>query len=156
MASLDLRTTAPEDTERAGEILAGALPAGSVVILTGALGAGKTVFVKGMAVGLGISEPVTSPSYTIAAVYEGDVPLTHIDLYRTSTPEELELLGFEELADSSGITVVEWGEKAMGLLDEDAVRVTITIAASNERRIEISNISDALSDRVRLEFTGTK
>lgn len=154
MASASIRTATPDDTARAGKLLAGSLSAGAVVILTGTLGAGKTVFVKGMAAGLGIGVPVTSPSYTIAAVYEGTLPLTHIDLYRTSTYEELELLGFDELGDTSGITVVEWGEKAMDFFDGAAVRVIITIMAADERRIEISNISDELSSRISLEFTG--
>ena len=68
----------PEDTERLGHIFSGLLQPGSLVVLSGSLGSGKTVFVKGMAAGLNIEASVVSPSFIIAAVYEGDIPLTHV------------------------------------------------------------------------------
>jgi len=151
-----LFSSTPVDTERGGKILGGSLPAGSVVVLSGALGAGKTVLVKGIAAGLNIQAPVLSPSYTIAATYDGSLPLTHVDLYRTSSDEELELFGFNELIDASGITVIEWGEKAARLLDEDAVRVAVGILTGDGRTIDIVNIPEELARRLGAEFAGAR
>ena len=154
MPEVVLLSKGPEETERIGEILGGSLVPGSVVMLTGPLGAGKTMFVKGLAKALGIPAPVVSPSYTIAAEYEGDLPLTHIDLYRIGTDEELELLGFDELSAGAGVTVVEWGEKAVTFLDETTVRVTITLLAADQRRIAIGDVPEELADSLRREFQG--
>ena len=154
MAKVEFLSKTAEDTERIGEILGGLLPPDSVVVLTGPLGSGKTIFVKGMATGLHITDPVVSPSYTIAALYEGDLPLTHIDLYRTGNDEELELLGFDEISDRKGITAIEWGEKADRFLDESAIRVSISIGENDERRIVISNVDKGLQENLENEFTG--
>ncbi len=148
MATATLQSNSPEKTREMGCILTKGLPAGSVIVLTGPLGSGKTVFVKGMAEGLNIDSDITSPSYTIASLYEGDLPLSHIDLYRTGTDEELELLGFEELSDTRGITAIEWGEKAAGFLDESTITVSITIGEDEERTIAISNIEDAVKRKL--------
>ena len=107
-----------------------------------------------MAAGLRIGVSVVSPSYTIAAVYEGDLPLTHVDLYRTGSDEELELLGFDELSSKNGITAVEWGEKADTFLDETAIRVYITITSADERGITISNITEEQKKSIEREFAG--
>jgi tRNA threonylcarbamoyladenosine biosynthesis protein TsaE len=149
-----LLSTKLEDTHRIGQILAGLLKPGSVVILSGSLGSGKTVFVKGMAEGLNVVSPVVSPSYTIAAVYEGDLTLAHVDLYRTGSDEELELLGFDDLAAGAGITAVEWGEKAERFLDTSAIHVSISIRGRNERSMVISNISDEMKKKLDAEYAG--
>ena len=156
MAEGTFHSSSDEDTVKLGKIAGGLLPPGSTVILTGPLGAGKTVFVKGIAKGLHIASPVVSPSYTIAAMYEGTLPLAHIDLYRTGTDEELELLGFDELLNTTGINVIEWGEKARQFLDEDAIRVTIAIVSANERTITISNLPAKLKERLASELSGAE
>jgi len=154
MSEIALLSKAPEETQRIGEILGESLAPGSVVMLSGPLGAGKTVFVKGLAKALGILTPVVSPSYTIAAEYPGDLLLTHIDLYRIGSDEELELLGFDELSAGDGVTVVEWGEKAVSFLDERSVRVAITLLAADQRRISITDIPEELAEGLRREFAG--
>ena len=129
------------DTERFGSNLAGRLMNGSIVALYGPLGAGKTVVVRGIARALGIEEPVTSPSYTIVSEYEAAVPLIHIDLYRTSSDEELELLGFEEIISKSGIVAIEWAERADRFLPADSIRVYISVREDGrEITIEGSNV----------------
>jgi tRNA threonylcarbamoyladenosine biosynthesis protein TsaE len=133
-----------EDTITFGRLVGEKLSSGAVLALSGPLGAGKTVFVKGIALGLGINSSVVSPSYTIAAEYSGRLVLSHIDLYRTGSDEELELLGFDDLAYGDGVTVIEWGEKADTFLDPDTIRVKVTIHDESKRRIDITNLSDDL------------
>ncbi len=148
------RSASAEETLAFARVIGGMLRPGAVIVLSGPLGAGKTVFVKGIALGLGIDSPVLSPSYTIATEYSGRLPLKHIDLYRTGSDEELELLGFNELLDAEGVTVIEWGEKAINFLDAGVLRVTVTIHGENERRIDIANLNDDLCRRLAAELTG--
>ncbi len=125
-----------ETTERIGTAIAVRLDRGSVVGIGGPLGAGKTVLVRGIAKGLDISEPVCSPSFTLVAEYEGTLPLVHIDLYRTGSSEELELIGIEELLSRDAVIVLEWAEKASGYLPDDSIRIRMEIT-DRARRIEI-------------------
>jgi tRNA threonylcarbamoyladenosine biosynthesis protein TsaE len=86
---------------------------GLVVLLAGELGAGKTCFAQGVADGLGTppSNPVTSPSYTLLNIHHGRVPLYHFDLYRLARVEDLEDLGYDEIAEGDGVTLVEWADR---------------------------------------------
>jgi tRNA threonylcarbamoyladenosine biosynthesis protein TsaE len=116
-----------KETMRLGEKLGQILQPGSVVALSGGLGAGKTCFVKGIARALGISDEITSPTYTIVCEYEGAVPLRHIDAYRLSGGADFELMGGEELIDGNFVVVVEWPEKIARFLPQSAVFVDIEI-----------------------------
>ena len=127
-----------EETTTAGKNLAARLKKGSVLALSGALGAGKTTFVKGIALGLGIAEPVTSPTFAIIQEYEGRLPLYHVDLYRIKDSSELDDLGLEEYIYGDGVTVIEWPEKAADLLPEETIAVAIEVAADDFRRIVIT------------------
>lgn len=109
--SIKLVTNSQEETRSLGYKLANFLIAGDIILLTGELGAGKTVFVKGLAAGLGVKEPITSPTFTILRLYEGTLPLYHFDLFRLQKIDPLELAAYEEYLYGSGVTVVEWGEK---------------------------------------------
>ena len=127
-------TNNPEQTEALGAALAQRLGPGDVVAFYGDLGAGKTAFVRGMARGLGIREPVTSPTYTIVNEYpSGRTPLFHFDLYRLSGPDDLFDIGWEDYLERGGLCAVEWGERVQDAL-EDAVRVTIRMAGGPDRR----------------------
>ena len=136
-------TGSTEETEGLGKRLAKTLGKGSVVALFGELGSGKTTLTKGIAIGLGIKGYVKSPSFTIVNVYaQGRLPLYHIDLYRVSKKAELGELGLEEYVYGEGVSVIEWAERAEGaegsdLLPEDAVRITLTYAGEDKRRIEV-------------------
>lgn len=156
MAEVTIVSTSPEETGRIGQLLGGSLEPSAVVILSGPLGSGKTVLVKGIAQALGITASVVSPSYTIASEYQGTLSLTHIDLYRIDQDEELELLGFDELSGGTGLTVVEWGEKAAHFLGGSTVRVTITLLGAQERKIKMAEISKDLADRLYKEFPGAE
>jgi tRNA threonylcarbamoyladenosine biosynthesis protein TsaE len=111
---------------------------GDVVSLIGDLGAGKTVFARGIARALGVTEPVVSPSFTIAREYDGRVPLVHIDVYRIDTIQELHDLGFDELVRDDAVTVVEWGDAIDALLPRERLDVSLqTGAADDERVVEL-------------------
>ena len=128
------------ETEAAGADLARELVPGAVVLLCGDLGAGKTVFSRGFARGLGVTEPVSSPTYTIVQEYslaDGN-RLYHMDLYRIG--DEHAALGFgvdEFLDDPGAISLVEWPERISGLLPDDAVRVELKHLSAEAREIRI-------------------
>jgi tRNA threonylcarbamoyladenosine biosynthesis protein TsaE len=108
-----------------------------VVALSGDLGAGKTCFIQGLAAGLGVAGPVTSPTFIMIAEHAGRLPLYHVDLYRTESLEEIRGLGLEELLDGPGVTAIEWAEKAEPLLPPGAIRVRIRGAGDEPRTVEI-------------------
>ena len=112
----------------------------TVVSLVGDLGAGKTTFAKGFAKGLEISELVTSPTFTILNTYEGRLPLYHFDMYRLSSKQEAEELGFEEYFDLKllkGVSLVEWAENVKGLLPQLHIEIKLDKVDENKRKISI-------------------
>lgn len=127
----------PEQTMALGEKLAKECLPGTVIAFEGSLGAGKTTFSKGLAKGLGIKQEVTSPTYTIIAVYQGKLPLYHMDFYRMESSEEIELLGAEDYFYADGICLIEWSEKAADLLPEKHWTVQIKILDNDKREISI-------------------
>jgi tRNA threonylcarbamoyladenosine biosynthesis protein TsaE len=114
------------------------LGTGTVVALEGSLGAGKTTLVKGIALGLEIEEPVTSPTFAIIQEYCGRLPLFHIDLYRIREKAEIDDLGLEEYIFGDGVCVIEWPDKADALLPAQTLRVAITVADDGKRHFELS------------------
>ena len=125
-----------------GKKIASTLTPGTTIALTGSLGAGKTTLVKGVALGLDISEEVTSPSFTIIKeYYDGRLPLYHMDLYRIANLEELYLIGVEELIYGDGLSIIEWSEKAEELLPEGTLRVDITINSDSSRNVTIEGLN---------------
>jgi tRNA threonylcarbamoyladenosine biosynthesis protein TsaE len=108
---------------------------GDVVSVGGDLGAGKTVFARGVAQGLGISEPVVSPSFTIVREYDGRVPLVHVDVYRINVIQELHDLGFEEVVRDDAITLVEWGDVIDALLPRQRLDVRLGAGDADDERI---------------------
>ncbi|MDO4615181.1 MAG: tRNA (adenosine(37)-N6)-threonylcarbamoyltransferase complex ATPase subunit type 1 TsaE [Lachnospiraceae bacterium] len=121
-----IETNSREETYETGRKLAEQAEAGSVYALSGDLGVGKTVFTQGFARGLGITEPVTSPTFTILQSYEeGRLPLHHFDVYRIADPEEMDEIGYEECFFGDGVSLVEWAELIEELLPEETIRITI-------------------------------
>ena len=136
---MTIRTDSPTATRAVAAALGELLVAGDLVVLVGDLGAGKTAFAQGLARGLGVEEPVTSPTFTIVQEYEGRVPLAHVDVYRLDRVQELYDLGFDELVDDDGVTVVEWGDLVEQAVPADHLVVRIEPgAADNERVLELS------------------
>ena len=116
----------PEDTFTIGKKLAETVRPGEIYTLNGDLGVGKTVFTKGLAAGLGIKEPVTSPTFTILQEYKsGRLPLYHFDVYRIGDPEEMDEIGYEDSFYGHGICLIEWAELIEELIPEEAIAVYI-------------------------------
>ncbi|MBQ7255441.1 MAG: tRNA (adenosine(37)-N6)-threonylcarbamoyltransferase complex ATPase subunit type 1 TsaE [Oscillospiraceae bacterium] len=131
-------TGSPEETEALGKQFAETLLPGDVIAFYGDLGAGKTAFTRGIADGLGISERVTSPTYTIVNEYlSGRLPLFHFDLYRLSSSDDLFDIGWEDYLERGGVCAVEWSERAPDAL-EQAIRVDIRRIDDQKRRITIT------------------
>jgi tRNA threonylcarbamoyladenosine biosynthesis protein TsaE len=127
----------PEATAAAGERLGARLGPGDVVGLTGVLGAGKTCFVQGLARGLGVSTPATSPTFVLVNEYRGRLPVHHVDVYRTHSLTELLDLGLEDLLGGDGVTVIEWADRCEALLPPRTIRVHIEGVGDEARRITI-------------------
>ena len=121
-----IETNSEKETREVGRQIARDAQAGQVFALVGDLGVGKTVFTQGMAEGLGISEPVNSPTFTILQVYEGgQLPFYHFDVYRIEEPEEMEEIGYEDCFYGNGICLVEWADLIRELMPEHTVTITI-------------------------------
>ena len=135
---LSLRTRCEQETEMLGRALADMLPPGTVVALRGDLATGKTCLVRGMASGFAPGAPVHSPTFTLVNQYGSEERvLYHLDLYRLSCPDDLADLGYEELFDSNGVCVVEWAERAEGLLPVARVEIGLAHAGGDLRDLEI-------------------
>ena len=138
-------TNSPEETERVGAALGRVVRPGTVIACRGGLGAGKTAFTRGLARGLGYTDIVTSPTYTIVNEYLGGrLPLFHFDMYRLSSPDDLWDIGWEDYLDRGGVCCVEWSENVADAL-EDPITVTIDKLGENSRRITLEGGS-ALAD----------
>jgi len=129
-----------EMTQALAERLAALLRPGSTLALHGDLGSGKTCFVTGIARALGISDAITSPTFTMINEYQGRFPLCHMDLYRIREPDELFSLGLDDYLDGNSIVVVEWAERAGALLPEDTIHIHFEVLESPDtRRIMIES-----------------
>lgn len=116
----------PEDTFAIGEKLGRDARRGQLCTLTGDLGVGKTVLTQGIAGGLGVREPVNSPTFTIVQVYDsGRMPLYHLDVYRIGDIEEMDEIGYEDYFYGEGLCIVEWADRIEELLPEKHMRITI-------------------------------
>ena len=116
----------PEDTYALGQIIGKEAIAGSVYTLVGALGVGKTVFTQGLAEGLGITEPVNSPTFTIVQVYEeGRLPFYHFDVYRIGDVSEMDEVGYEEYVYGDGVSLIEWANLIEEILPVRYTQITI-------------------------------
>ena len=121
-----VETNSEKETWELGKQLAESAKPGQLFSLIGDLGVGKTVLTKGMAAGLGISEPVNSPTFTILQVYEeGRLPFYHFDVYRIADLEEMDEIGYEDYFYGDGICLVEWANLIEELMPENTIRITI-------------------------------
>jgi tRNA threonylcarbamoyladenosine biosynthesis protein TsaE len=125
-----------EETIALGERIGGAAPSGAVVAFRGGLGMGKTTLSKGIALGLGIVEEISSPTYTIISEYPGRLLLRHIDAYRLRGDEDFEEIGGPELLGVPGtLCLIEWSEKLRDSIDKEAAVIEIDMSPTGDRRI---------------------
>jgi tRNA threonylcarbamoyladenosine biosynthesis protein TsaE len=137
---LELSSSSPEETFFVGKRVAALLSSGSVIALEGELGSGKTSFAKGIAAGLGINENLTSPTYTIINEYPGPPVLYHIDAYRLNGDRDFEDIGGNEIINSGGICIIEWGGRIPKSLPIDAITILLKITGSSSRSIKIKGV----------------
>ena len=124
--SMVIESFCPEDTFALGQKIGELVKPGTVISLVGDLGVGKTVFTQGLAKGLGITEPVNSPTFTIVQVYDGGrLPFYHFDVYRIGDIEEMDEIGYEDYFYGEGVCLIEWADLIREILPEQMCRVTI-------------------------------
>ncbi len=135
-------TNCEEETKAVAKELAERLAPGSVVCLRGDLGVGKTIFSKGLCHALGVTEQVSSPTFTIVNEYDGaSLPIYHFDLYRIEDSDELYEIGFTEFLDAGGISIIEWPERGEDILPKNRIEVRIERAGEDSRNITIEELS---------------
>ena len=141
-------TKSVDDTRTLAAEVAGLVQAGDLVVLGGDLGAGKTAFTQGLAQGLGVQDPVTSPAFVLVRSYVGRLPLTHIDVYRLDTIQEVVDLGIAEIVDAGGVTVVEWGDVVTPALPADFLEVRLEAPGGpDDRLVTIRSVGPAWPPR---------
>jgi tRNA threonylcarbamoyladenosine biosynthesis protein TsaE len=128
-------------TEELARVVSEFVVGGDVILLAGDLGAGKTVFARGLARGLGVTEPVVSPTFTLAREYQGRVRVVHADVYRLDRVRELADLGFDD-ADDDTVTIVEWGDVVSGAFGLDRLEVRLEFVPNRDdvRRITLDAV----------------
>ncbi|MDR0730609.1 MAG: tRNA (adenosine(37)-N6)-threonylcarbamoyltransferase complex ATPase subunit type 1 TsaE [Treponema sp.] len=139
----EFRSNSPGETQALGQLIARRLGPGRTLAIQGALGAGKTCLTKGIARGLGVSEELTSPTYTIVSEYEArppggpPLPLYHIDAYRLSGEDDFEAIGGRDLLYGGGICLIEWAERIREALPPGTIFVEIDISGETGRIIRV-------------------
>ena len=132
-------TKTAEETITLGKRIGEKLTPGAVLALEGTLAAGKTTITKGIADALGITENITSPTFTLISEYEGRLPLYHMDVYRLDSAEDFINLGTEDLLYGKGISIIEWSEKVRSELPKSTITVSLEIQQDGSRTITIYN-----------------
>ena len=127
-------SSSPRDTAELASILADHAESGDVLLLTGDLGAGKTAFAKAYGAALGVEEPMTSPTFTLAREYEGRLPVHHLDVYRLEHMAEVRDLDLPDLLDAGGVVLIEWGDAIVPMLPADYVEVRFTFGQADDDR----------------------
>ena len=134
VTAITCRTKSAEDTQAlAGELASFAKP-GDVVLLAGDLASGKTVFAQGFGAGLGVREPITSPTFILMRAYGGRLPLVHLDVYRLERLQEAVDLGLAEVLDDGAVALIEWGDVVAPVLPADFLEVRLDRGADDDER----------------------
>ena len=143
--TLVARTSAVGETQALAAELAALAEPGDLIVLAGDLGAGKTAFVQGFGRGLGVTEPITSPTFTLAQQYEGRLRVHHLDVYRLDQLGEVAELGLAELLDDGGVVLIEWGDAILPVLPNDYLEVRLVFpqvgsSGDDDRRILLHSV----------------
>lgn len=135
-------TSSPDQTRAVAAALAASCRGGDLILLTGDLGAGKTTFTQGFGAALGVTGPITSPTFTLHHRYQGRLVVNHLDVYRLEQLDETIELGLAELLDSGDVTVIEWGDTIRPVLPGDYVQLSLELGEDDDQRV------------VHIEFAG--
>ncbi len=144
---MQLLTKSAEDTRELAGTMAGLAEPGDVVLLVGDLGSGKTTFAQGFGWGLGVREPITSPTFILVRSYRGRLALLHADVYRLDHLQEIVDLGLPELLDEGGVALIEWGDVAAPVLAPEFLEVRLEHANGDERSIALRPVGRRWSAR---------
>lgn len=152
-------TSSPEETKRLGEAIGSRMRGGELIALKGDLGSGKTIFIKGLALGLGIKDKdVSSPTFVFIHEHRGRLTLYHVDLYRIERASDIEDIGLFELIDGETITAIEWADRAGGLLPDDRIDIEFVNFGADNREILLKGSAGAheriLKDGIALFLSG--
>jgi tRNA threonylcarbamoyladenosine biosynthesis protein TsaE len=141
-------TSSVDETRELGSAVSSLARPGDVVVLAGDLGAGKTAFVQGFGRGLGVTDRITSPTFTLVHVYEGRLPVHHLDVYRLEQMNEALDLGLPEMLDEGGVVLVEWGDAILPLLPHDHLEVRLTFGpADDDRHVAFRTVGETWARR---------
>ena len=155
--NLRAHTTSADGTRAVAAAVAELAEPGDVIVLAGELGAGKTAFAQGFGAGLGITDAITSPTFTLARHYEGRLALHHLDVYRIERISELADLGVSELLDSGGVLLVEWGDAIASALGNEYLEVRLTYGdGDDDRHLALRCVGGRWSARSRSLLDGLK
>ena len=132
---IEVATTSVDGTRAVAHAVADLVGAGDLLVLAGDLGAGKTAFTQGLGAALGVSDPITSPTFTLAQRYEGRIRLHHLDVYRLTSLDEVADLDIGELLDDEAVTVIEWGDTIRPALPVDFLEVRFTFGEGDDDRV---------------------
>lgn len=150
-AVLAAETCSVDETRGLAAALADLARPGDLVLLAGDLGAGKTAFAQGFGRGLGVTEQITSPTFTLAQEYEGRLRMHHLDVYRIEQLADVAGLGLAELLDDGGVVLIEWGDAILPALPSDFLEVRLTFGAGDDdRHVTLRAVGPSWSGRTRV------
>jgi tRNA threonylcarbamoyladenosine biosynthesis protein TsaE len=132
---IDAVTRTPDETRQLAGALAELARPGDLLVLAGDLGAGKTAFTQGFGAALGVTDRITSPTFTLVSRYEGRLVLNHLDVYRLEQLDEVQQLGLGELLDDGGVTIIEWGDSILPALPSSYLEVRFTYGDGDDDRL---------------------
>jgi len=136
------KSNSPKETENIAKAFAKSLKCGDVVCLNGDLGVGKTAFVQGLTKALGVTDPISSPTFTIVNCYNSTLPIYHFDVYRIDDCDEMYEIGYEEYVYGDGITIIEWPEKIEPILPEKRYDILISKDLSKHEDFRLIDIKE--------------
>ena len=145
---VEMESNSPEETQGIGKIIGKYAKPGDIYLLVAGLGSGKTTLTQGVLWGLGVDEFARSPTFVLVTEYEGRLPMYHMDLYRLDNINDIADLGMDEYFDKGGITVIEWAEKAEGLLPESSLTVSIKVLDETRRRLVFEYSDERYKDAI--------
>jgi tRNA threonylcarbamoyladenosine biosynthesis protein TsaE len=138
----EIVSSSSEETKRFGRLLGRNAESGDIVLLIGDLGAGKTTFTQGIAEGIGVNEPVRSPTFVLVLQYQGRLLLNHIDLYRIGGLAEVLDMGLDEYLLADGISIIEWANRASDAFPQSRLEITLEHVNENERLLNLAGYGD--------------